>query len=114
MRYRALGSTGIRVSEIGFGAWGIGGNAAGAVAYGPTSDAESLRALRRGFDAGITFFDTADFYGFGHSEEVLGAAFADVRAQVVIATKVGMLDAQGTQDFSPAHVRRALEQSLRR
>jgi aryl-alcohol dehydrogenase-like predicted oxidoreductase len=114
MRYRSLGTTGLRVSEIGFGAWGIGGNSKGAIAYGPTSDEESRRALRRAFDEGVTFFDTADFYGFGHSEELIGAALAGLRSQVVIATKVGMLDAQGAQDFSPAYIRRAAELSLRR
>ena len=59
MQYRPLGATGLRVSEIGFGAWGIGGNAKGAVAYGPTDDSESKRALLHAFDAGVTFFDTA-------------------------------------------------------
>jgi len=112
MRYRQLGSTGIRVSEIGFGTWGIGGDAQGAVAYGPTSDQESRLALRRAFEAGVTFFDTADLYGFGHSEEVLGAALREVRSQVVIASKVGMLDMQGAQDFSPGHITAAVERSL--
>lgn len=112
MRYRTLGATGISVSEIGFGTWGIGGDAQGAVAYGPTSDRESRLALRRAFEAGVTFFDTADLYGFGHSEEVLGAALRDVRSQVVIASKVGMLDMQGTQDFSPGHITAAVERSL--
>jgi aryl-alcohol dehydrogenase-like predicted oxidoreductase len=114
MHYRTLGSTGLRVSEIGFGAWGIGGNANGAVAYGPTSDEESIRALHRAFDNGITFFDTADLYGFGHSEEIIGAALAGFRPQVVIATKVGMVDVQGTQDFSSSHIRESVEASLRR
>lgn len=114
MQYRILGATGLRVSEIGFGAWGIGGNSNGAIAYGPTNDEESKRALRHAFDAGVTFFDTADFYGFGHSEEVVGAGLAGIRSQVIIATKVGMLDATGAQDFSPVHIRRCVEQSLRR
>ena len=114
MQYRVLGGTGLRVSEIGFGAWGIGGSANGAVAYGPTDDDESKRALRGAYDAGVTFFDTADFYGFGHSEEVLGSALADVRSEVLFATKVGMLDATGAQDFSPAYIRRAVDASLRR
>ena len=114
MQYRTLGATGIRVSEIGFGAWGIGGDANGSVAYGPTRDDESRLALRRAFDAGVTFFDTSDLYGLGHSEELVGTALEDVRDRVVIATKVGMLDAQGNQDFSPDHIRRALERSLSR
>ena len=114
MRYRTLGSTGIRVSEIGFGTWGLGGTANGAVAYGPTDDAQSIRALQVAFEAGINFFDTADFYGFGHSEQIVGTALRRVRERVVIASKAGMLDAAGTQDFSPRHLRRALDQSLGR
>src|SRR5260221_8820080 len=114
MRYRSLGSTGLRVSEIGFGTWGLGGNAQGAMAYGPTDDKDSIRALRAACEAGINFFDTADFYGFGHSERVVGTALHDVRDQVLIASKVGMLDAKGTQDFSAAHLRRGLERSLER
>lgn len=114
MRYRTLGATGIRVSEIGFGAWGIGGNANGAVAYGPTDDKASHRAVRSAFDRGINFFDTADFYGFGHSETVLGNALRHLRGDVVIATKAGMLSASGQQDFSPEHLLGSLEKSLSR
>jgi len=114
MRYRTLGTTGIRVSEIGFGAWGLGGNSKGAIAYGPTDDEASARALRTAFESGINFFDTADFYGFGHSEAVLGNALRDVRPNVVIATKAGMLSASGAQDFSSKHLSRSLEQSLSR
>ena len=114
MRYRTLGVTGIRVSEIGFGAWGIGGNTAGALAYGPTDDEASRRAVRGAFESGINFFDTADFYGFGHSETVLGNALRDVRSDAVIATKAGMLSASGEQDFSPEHLLRSLDRSLAR
>src|SRR4051812_21278812 len=114
MRYRSLGSTGLRVSEIGFGTWGLGGAANGAMAYGPTSDAESLRALQAALDQGINFFDTADLYGYGHSEQLLGKAFAGVRDRVVIASKGGMVDGSGKQDFRPAYLRAALERSLAR
>lgn len=114
MNYRKLGMTGLTVSEIGFGGWGIGGDVNGSIAYGPTSDRESLRALRRAFELGITFYDTSDFYGFGHSEELIGASFKDVRDRVILATKVGLLNAKGDQDFSPSYIRRALESSLRR
>lgn len=114
MKYRRLGGTGIDVSEIGFGGWGIGGNVNGAVAYGPTDDAESKLALLRAFELGVTFYDTSDFYGFGHSEELIGQALKDVRSQVVIATKVGLLDASGRQDFSCQYIRRSVETSLRR
>jgi aryl-alcohol dehydrogenase-like predicted oxidoreductase len=85
---RVLGRTGLAVSEIGFGAWAIGGNAYGN-SYGPTDDAESQRAVRRAVELGCNFFDTADAYGHGHSEEVLGAALEGVRDRVVVATKVG-------------------------
>ena len=88
MNRRILGRTGFAVSEIGFGGWAIGGNQHGN-SYGPADDTESRRAVRRALDLGCTFFDTADVYGHGHSEEVLGEALADVRPKVVIATKVG-------------------------
>lgn len=114
MRYRPLGRTGLTVSEVGFGAWGIGGDVNGSVAYGPTDDAESLRALRRAFDRGVTFYDTAAFYGYGHSERLIGTAFREVREHVVLATKAGILDKTGRGDFSCRHVRESLEASLRR
>ncbi|MGH7607143.1 MAG: aldo/keto reductase [Gemmatimonadales bacterium] len=88
MNRRVLGRTGLMVSEIGFGGWAIGGNAYGN-SYGPTDDAESKRAIRRAFELGCTFFDTADVYGHGHSETLLGETLRDVRDRVVIATKVG-------------------------
>ena len=88
MNRRQLGRTGLSVSEIGFGAWAIGGNGFGN-SYGPTDDAESKRAIRRAVELGCNFFDTADVYGHGHSEELLGEALRDVRDQVIIATKVG-------------------------
>jgi aryl-alcohol dehydrogenase-like predicted oxidoreductase len=85
---RVLGRTGLRVSEIGFGGWAIGGNAFGN-SYGPTDDAESKRAVRRAYDLGCTFFDSADVYGHGHSEEVLGEVLQGVRDKIIVATKVG-------------------------
>jgi aryl-alcohol dehydrogenase-like predicted oxidoreductase len=113
MKNRLLGDTGLRVSEIGFGTWGVGGDNGGALAYGPTRDETSRTALRAACDLGVNFFDTADLYGFGHSEELLGEFPPSRRDSVVIATKGGFVDA-AKQDFSPAHLRRALEASLRR
>lgn len=112
MKYRELGKTGQKVSEIGFGAWGIGGNSNGAIAYGKTDDAESLLALKTAFDLGINFYDTADIYGFGHSQELLGQAFKDCRDKVIIASKVGFLDFGSMQEFTPQHIRKTLEASL--
>ena len=88
MKQRLLGRTRLPVGEIGFGAWAIGGNHVGN-SYGPTDDAESRRAVRRSFELGCTFFDTADVYGHGKSEELLGVALRDVRDRVILATKVG-------------------------
>lgn len=114
MRYRALGSTGIRVSAIGFGGWGIGGRTAGATSYGSTDDAQSRRALEAAFDRGITFYDTANVYGDGHSEELIGEVFRSRRDRVVLATKAGMLPSYAGPDFSPDGLRASLEGSLRR
>ena len=88
MKPRVLGRTGLAVSPVGFGAWAIGGNRFGN-SYGTTDDAESARALRHAYELGCNFFDTADAYGHGHSEEVLGAALAGLRQRVIVATKVG-------------------------
>ena len=82
MHYRKLGRTGIEVSEIGFGGWGIGGG------WGHQDDQEALRALKQALDLGVTFFDTALGYGNGHSERLIGQAVAEVRDRVVIATKI--------------------------
>jgi len=114
MKYRPLGRTGLQVSEIGFGAWGIGGIVHDSRAYGPTDDRVSRRALDTAFNAGVTFFDTAALYGYGHSEELIGETLHGVRDQIVISTKVGYVDFSGQQDFSPAYLRRSLEGSLRR
>jgi aryl-alcohol dehydrogenase-like predicted oxidoreductase len=86
MRYRTLGSTGLSVSEIGFGAWAIGAGSGKGVAYGPVRDEESIAAIRKSLDLGITLFDTADVYGHGHSETLLGQTLP---RDVVVASKVG-------------------------
>ncbi|MCX5208132.1 aldo/keto reductase [Kitasatospora sp. NBC_00240] len=119
---RTLGSTGIEVSAIGVGCWAIGGPLhAGAeqFGWGAVDDDESTAALHRAFDLGATFFDTASNYGAGHSEKVLGRAFAGRRDQVVIATKWGNTFDETTgeatgQDATPAYLRTAVEGSLRR
>ncbi|OGO30606.1 MAG: hypothetical protein A2Z29_11585 [Chloroflexi bacterium RBG_16_56_11] len=114
MNYRELGKTGIKVSEIGFGTWGIGGNAGGAIGYGPTDDQESKAALKKAYELGVNFYDTADLYGYGHSEELIGETFENHRKDIIIASKVGFLDFVGKQDFSSSHIKKALEASLRR
>ena len=114
MKYRKLGSTGLEVSEIGFGAWGIGGLTEGATSYGPTDDDESRRALEQAFDQGITLYDTSDIYGYGHSESVLGQVFKSRRQQVIFASKVGFLEHNGMQDFSSERMKQSLDSTLAR
>lgn len=117
MRTRRLGSTQLCVSEMGFGAFGIGGNASGN-SYGPTDDEVSVDAIRASLDQGCTFFDTADVYGYGHSEELLRRAIggADKSNSVTIATKVGGNFSSGrtVMDFSRNHILASVDGSLKR
>jgi len=84
MRYRRLGRTGFEVSEIGLGTWAMGGD------WGTVDDATSLRALHAAADAGVTFFDTADVYGDGRSERILGRFLRERSGQrLFVATKIG-------------------------
>lgn len=112
---RVLGRTGLRVSEVGFGAWAVGGNAHGN-SYGPTDDAVSVKAVRKAADLGCTFYDTADVYGWGHSEAILGEALHDRREDVRLATKVGGDFYHGgvRLNFEPGYIAFALDRSLKR
>jgi aryl-alcohol dehydrogenase-like predicted oxidoreductase len=120
MLYRDLGRTGIRVSAIGFGGWAIGGPAEASgtpFGWGRTSDEESLGAIRRARDLGVTFFDTADSYGFGRSESLLGMVLSRTRQNAIIATKVGVVRASDRdlkKDFSKQHIFHAVDGSLKR
>lgn len=112
MKYRNLGKTGYTVSEIGYGTWGLGGNA-----YGPVDDNEAKKALKLAFEKGVNFYDTSNLYGNGHSEELLGDVFKDFRDKIIIATKGGTLPHTGfymPQNFSARHLESALEGSLKR
>lgn len=119
MEYRHFGATDLKVSVVGFGAWAIGGGAmAGstAIGWGATDDDVSRAALRRAREVGITFFDTADFYGLGRSESLIGEVFGNAD-DVVVATKVGHRlgeDGSISLDYTARHVRDACEASLRR
>jgi aryl-alcohol dehydrogenase-like predicted oxidoreductase len=114
VRRRPLGRTGITVSEVGFGAWGIGGRTAGATSYGDTDDVTSLAALEAAFGLGITLIDTAPPYGDGRSERLVGQAAAGRRDRIVLSTKAGVAAFDRPADFSPGAVRRSLEGSLER
>jgi aryl-alcohol dehydrogenase-like predicted oxidoreductase len=114
MKFRQLGTTNIFLSEIGFGAWGIGGVTPGPTSYGPTNDKTSLQALKKSFDVGINFYDTSNVYGQGHSEELIGQAFKAHREKVIIATKAGLVDYTSPPNFSLNHIKTSLEGSLQR
>jgi len=118
MNYRKFGKTNLTVSEIGFGAWAIGGNAVvggTAIGWGPADDNTSVAALRKALDVGVNFFDTADFYGLGHSEELIGKEFRNNK-EVIIATKVGhrAIDDKIQLDYSKEYIVEACEKSLKR
>ena len=83
MELRSLGTSGVKISPIIMGTW-----QAGKEMWVGIDDSETIKALRAAFEAGITTIDTAEYYGHGHSERVIGKALADVRDQVVYATKV--------------------------
>lgn len=119
MNYRKFGNTDLRVSEIGFGTWAIGGAASVgslAIGWGPSDDRVSVAAIHKAMDAGINFFDTADFYGLGHSETLLGETIGN-RKDILIASKVGQkAGATGKVelDYTKKYMIDACEQSLRR
>jgi aryl-alcohol dehydrogenase-like predicted oxidoreductase len=122
MLTRTLGRSNIEVSALGLGCWAIGGQMwreGKPTGWGQVDDAESLRALQRGLELGVTFFDTADVYGAGHSEQILAKALKGKRQQVVIATKFGHVFDPQTRvqlgyNTSPDYIRSACEASLRR
>lgn len=97
MEYRDLGRTGLKVSEIGFGAWAIGGDA-----WGPVEDADSLAAMERALELGINFIDTADVYGEGHSESLVSKVISGSRDEVVLSTKGASWDTTGSLSASPS------------
>ena len=112
MEYKKLGSTDLNISQIGFGCWAIGGHG-----YGRVDDRESVKAVRKALDLGINFFDTADVYGLGHSEEILSKALGSKKHDVIIATKFGVnWDSNGKTflDCSPKRIETALDASLGR
>ena len=114
MKYRRLGKTEIFVSEIGFGAWGIGGVSKGSTSYGPTDDNSSIRALNFALDSGINFFDTSNVYGEGHSESLIGKTFLKFRDRVLIATKVGLVNYDEPANYSINNLSKSLQGSLKR
>lgn len=114
MNSRPLGTrSGIEVSEVGLGLWAVPGSE-----WGPGEDRASLDAIEAALDAGVTFFDTADIYGGGHSEELLGQAMGGRRDRFVVATKIGWIDfdheARRSQYDTVDKLIAGVEESLRR
>lgn len=109
MNYRQLGNTDLKISELSFGTWAIGGS------WGKTNDEESIRGLHRAMEAGVNFFDTADVYGDGHAEELLAKATKGKEDEIYIATKFCRGgDIFDPKTYSEETVRTYLENSLRR
>src|SRR5579871_913905 len=109
MEYRTLGRTGYHISEIGFGAWGIGGDA-----WGTTDDRDSLEALNRAIDLGVNFIDTADVYGDGHSEQLIAQVRKARSEQLIIATKAGRrLNPHVASGYNLSNLAAFVERSLR-
>ncbi|HZS68118.1 MAG TPA: aldo/keto reductase [Burkholderiales bacterium] len=111
MEMRTLGASGIKVSAIGLGLMSMSG------IYGNANDEESVRVIHYALDKGINLLDSADMYGWGHNEELLGRALRGRRDGVVVATKFGQVklpDGKQGVDGSPAYVMRACDASLRR
>ena len=108
MHYRSLGRTGWKVSEIGFGAWAIGGS------WGAVDDVESLAALRAAIDCGVNFIDTADVYGMGRSERLIAQLKRECGAEIIVATKVGRrLSPHTAAGYNEKNITAFIEDSLR-
>jgi aryl-alcohol dehydrogenase-like predicted oxidoreductase len=108
MNYRLLGRTGMKVSEVSFGAWAIGSS------WGAVDDRESLAALHRAVDLGVNFFDTADVYGDGHSERLIGKLLRERKETIHVATKAGRkLSPHVAEKYTPQAIRKFIEHSLR-
>jgi aryl-alcohol dehydrogenase-like predicted oxidoreductase len=108
---RALGRSGLEVAAIGLGCMSFSG------VYGASDDREAIAVIHQALDGGVTLIDTADMYGWGHNEELVGKAIAGRRAGIVLASKFGQVRREGGLngvDGSPAHVAKACDASLKR
>ena len=118
MNLRKLGNTDLKISEIGFGAWAIGGGAMVGdtpIGWGDADDETSKKAIHKAIDLGINFFDTADIYGLNHSEKLIGELLGN-RPDMVVATKGGNVARNGqfTTDYRKEYLLEACEGSLKR
>jgi aryl-alcohol dehydrogenase-like predicted oxidoreductase len=109
MKYRAFGKTGAKVSEVGLGCWQLGGSD-----WGDLNEARAMEILNAAADSGVTFFDTADVYGTGRSEELIGKFLKSRSVDAFIATKLGRTGDLYPDKYTEAGVRAAMEGSLKR
>ncbi|MCK5007422.1 MAG: aldo/keto reductase [Spirochaetales bacterium] len=108
MKYRDLGKTGMKISEVSFGAWAIGAD------WGTVEDKDSLAALHKAVDLGINFIDTADVYGMGHSEQLVAQLRKERSEQLYVATKAGRkLDPHVAEKYTPQNIRSFIQESLK-
>ena len=106
VNYRILGKTGWSVSDVSFGAWAVGGT------WGPTDDSESLAAMNRALDLGVTLIDTADVYGDGHSERLIRTLLKDRKEDVKVLTKAGRrLDPHVAEGYTAANLEAFIDRS---
>ncbi|MEN1937848.1 aldo/keto reductase [Paenibacillus sp. 102] len=98
MNYRTLGKTSLTVSEIGFGAWAIGGDE-----WGPVNDKHSITAMKKAIECGVNYIDTADVYGLGHSEKLVAQAIKEHRNDIVLSTKGGLIGHHYAPDGEPVY-----------
>lgn len=105
MPYRRLGKTEYEVSAVGFGAWAIGGD------WGPIEDAQSMAALHAAANAGVNFFDTADVYGDGRSERLIGRFLTERDERIYVATKIGRRAPLETRHYTPGNLRAWVDRS---
>src|SRR5882672_4693833 len=108
MQFRKFGNTELFPSEVGFGAWAIGGGTMvgdTAIGWGQANDEDSRKAILRSLELGVNFFDTADIYGVGHSEDLIGELLGN-RGDIMIATKVGNVarDEKFSIDYSKEYI----------
>jgi aryl-alcohol dehydrogenase-like predicted oxidoreductase len=108
MKYRTLGKTGMEISEVGFGSWAIGAS------WGDVKDEESLAALNKAIDLGITFFDTADVYGMGRSEQLIAKVRDSRDEKIYVASKAGRkLSPHVAEKYTPENIRGFIQESLK-
>lgn len=116
MNYRILGKSGLKVSEISLGCWAIGGpkwTNGRADGWSGNNDEQSLLGLRKGYELGINHLDTADSYGDGHSERLIGQFLKEIpRDRVIVASKVGGFRGTAPHPMHPVHIKHQLEQTL--